>query len=434
MVYNIPVYKVEKLTKLVNKYINKAGSSIVFNISEESVLVDSNTKGIKIECKQVEFEGNYKINGWRFVATIEHSDAGNIVRCADSELESKIPQRYYTCDAECEHCHTSRVRKDTYLIYNEEKDEFKQVGKNCLFEYTQGLDASCCEALIEILDEIEDEADLDNIEFAKELGLGKYNFYIDSDDVKYLAYYFVNKEGYIKTSEGKDSTHNKIIEAISFPSKVDIVKPSKKCIDDITEYAKSLVGTEDYYGNYMHNAICAWLKSNVEIRDISLIASFISVYKKNKIMAERSANTEFVGKLGDRITFNFKDCTLAYIKYSSRYMVDDTKVWIITDDSGNVYKWATNNLEPTIEKSYDNFDITISPIRITATVKEHSEYKGVKQTVITRGKVEYDYCVKLSDGTVKHMTEEEYAKFYQENSKNSAFESFEEYFKYLDEE
>ena len=78
-------------------------------------------------------------NDWEFVAVIAHEDAGNVIRQMKEDIE--VPARYYYTDPVCEHCNTKRKRKDTYLIHNVSSDEWKQVGKTCLTEFTNGMDA-----------------------------------------------------------------------------------------------------------------------------------------------------------------------------------------------------------------------------------------------------------------------------------------------------
>jgi hypothetical protein len=79
-----------------------------------------------------------KLNGWEFLATLEHDPAGTVIRNTPSFYEREIDtSAYRNADpSNCEHCGLSRQRKDTYLVYNEETDEMKQVGSNCLADFT----------------------------------------------------------------------------------------------------------------------------------------------------------------------------------------------------------------------------------------------------------------------------------------------------------
>ena len=48
-------------------------------------------------------------------------------------------------------------------------------------------------------------------------------------------------------------------------------------------------------------------------------------------------------------------------------------MYLMTDKDGNKYKWSTSK--------YFNED---EDVKLKGTVKEHAEYKGIKQTVLTR--------------------------------------------------
>lgn len=144
----------KKLTRIRTK-CNKYGCDFYYaEIGEEfhtwkdSEGAEHTSKYIKVEC-----EGNAKVNGWVFAATLEHTEEGNIVR-AVKDVGVEIPQRYYTCSPECEHCKSARHRKNTYIVYNSDTEEFKQVGSSCLCDFTGGYDAELAAAYIALFDEL----------------------------------------------------------------------------------------------------------------------------------------------------------------------------------------------------------------------------------------------------------------------------------------
>lgn len=52
----------------------------------------------------VDVTGKAIINDWQFIASIEHTEDGNIIKCVDGSVT--VPERYRTSDGYCEHCHT----------------------------------------------------------------------------------------------------------------------------------------------------------------------------------------------------------------------------------------------------------------------------------------------------------------------------------------
>ena len=76
------------------------------------------------------------IKGWNFLATIQHSKNGNVIRRINSEVEVDTTI-YRSATVKCDHCNTDRRRNDTYLVQNV-KGELKQVGKSCLKDFVGG--------------------------------------------------------------------------------------------------------------------------------------------------------------------------------------------------------------------------------------------------------------------------------------------------------
>lgn len=382
MKYVIPVYRYKKLSKLVNRAQNKGAnvSLTTGNLLDkefEIVVNDSSSRTshsvkVMVECVEVELTGEYKENGFEFVATIEHTPNGNIIRCINSELESSIPSKYKTCGPECEHCHTTRSRKDTYLIYNESTKEFKQVGKTCLLDYTKGLTPETCELFSGLTSSFLSAEELDYDDLMMMGGDNSINWGFSNKDIKKIAYDVVKESGYIKDVTAK--TMSEYIERNYKPVCSD------KDIEAIDEYARSI---DSEYG-YMRNASLAWLNDKASYRDFALLASFVSVYFKHLAEVKRqekaSKTTNYVGTVGDKITIKVETMRVIYTKYYqfNYYCGTSEDVWEIIDTKGNTYIWATST-----DINGDEVDT------ITGTIKDHKEYRGTKQTVLTRCKVTY---------------------------------------------
>lgn len=374
--YLIPTSEIENLTKKINSIKNK-GADIVFEVGNEVVREYTPAHGPKmgIKCLEVEIEGEYKINDWTFVGTIEHGSSGNIIRSFDTSLERKIPSKYKTIGQECEHCHKIRDRKDTYLVYNDKTNEFKQVGKTCLMNYTNGLSAEFCARLVDVfayifkLEHPEDDSDDD---FMSEFIRGNNSKELSTDFIKPIIFGYVKKNGYISKK-----TSYALIKIIFGADANPTKEASTEEISKMNEWVKNIDASK---GGYMWNAKVAWTKEYSEYRDIALLASFVNVYLKD--IADRATNNnEYVGNIGDKITItDIKNIKSLYVKDNSRYSyyAESSTVWQIIDSDGHTYIWTTSsNLS----------DDTRVAKEIVATVKEHKEYKGTKQTVITRGKV-----------------------------------------------
>lgn len=70
-------------------------------------------------------------NGWSFVATVVHTDDGNIIRAVPGYT---VPVEYRDRPTWCDHCKTNRVRRDTYIVRHED-GRVMQVGSSCLADF-----------------------------------------------------------------------------------------------------------------------------------------------------------------------------------------------------------------------------------------------------------------------------------------------------------
>lgn len=376
------------LTKKINHIKNK-GANIVFNVGQEQmvnrdIIVNdpetrqAHSKTIVVKCVKVEVDGKYVVNGWSFVASVEHSESGNIIRAVDSELESKIPSKYRTSGTECEHCCTIRDRKDTYLIYNEEKKEFKQVGKSCLKEFTGGLDAAMCAQMAEAVRMCEDDGfgSVDNKELFGMFSGGSDEIGVQTETVKKVSYGYVKQNGYIPKE-----TAGLIAQYIFALAKLSVTPATDAEIKEMDAWVNTI---NNEYG-YMANAKVAWTKKNCEYRDIALVASLVSVYLKDKAKRAKAAenkNNEYVGVVGQKVTImSPKSIRVLYTKSGSEFAryAADSYVYEIIDKDDHTFIWSSSNSDLESKKA--------SIESIVATVKEHKEYKGTKQTVVTRGRV-----------------------------------------------
>ena len=95
---------------------------------------------------------------------------------------------------------------------------------------------------------------------------------------------------------------------------------------------------------------------------------------KRKAERDSESGSEYVGEVKDRITVKVKS-----VKCVTSWETDFgiTRIYKIIGEDGNIYTWKTG--------TYINEDA--DEISITGTVKAHTEYRGVKQTELTRCRV-----------------------------------------------
>lgn len=401
--YLIREENIERLEKKLATIQKKcAASNCTFNytkVGEEfKTVVSDDGKEYTAKYIQVEVDGTAKYNGWRFVATIDHHTEGNVIRAYDTEIE--VPDRYKTCGPTCEHCNKIRSRKDTYLIYNEDSREFKQVGKACLQEFTNGLSAENIAFFCSIYEKMEE-------------GFGysgsSFNRYIEVEHILRYAFECYKHWGYQKSRTslleevrelpiGYRSTSERVTDYYyinrttgkhkeNLQAEMDEVSfnPDSEYAVNTTAAALEWIRNEkEFNSEYIRNLHVICSDEYTDYRSLGILVSLTIAYarhieqvaeyeKKVKAAEEEKVASQHVGFVGSKVAVIV---TSLECKSSWANQYGMTYLYKFTDDKGNVYVWYAS-------KPIEDEDRVIS---ITGTVKQHSEFNGVKQTVLTRCK------------------------------------------------
>lgn len=94
--------------------------------------------------------------GWEFVATLQHmtvegEGSQNILRTSPTYNGGDLPIRFRTAvSTTCDHCHTSRYRKETFVVRSE-AGEFKQIGRQCIADFLGGVSVDRIASFLEYL-------------------------------------------------------------------------------------------------------------------------------------------------------------------------------------------------------------------------------------------------------------------------------------------
>lgn len=413
MTYSIHEDNLDKLKSKLNKIekkCNKYGCNFIYKeIGEEYKDIQHYKEGFdgykKVEdythtTKErfviVEVEGNAKINNWEFIATLEHTELGNIIRSYNKEIE--VSESYRYCKPTCEHCNTNRSRKDTYIIRNTVNGEFKQVGKSCLMDYTNGLSAEMIASYLSYFNALQKMDDMESIGG----GYGCNKNYINVASYLSSAVEVVNKLGFVSKSvaeqEGKIPTSGIVLKMMNPVNqfdkdeieKIDFVQDRQENIE-IVEKMLEWLSTQDLNNNqYIGNLKIACSKEYAEYRDLGLLASLPSAYYKaiNNIAEkerqekekEGTEQSEHFGNVGDRIVLD--NVTINRI---ASYSTDFGAMFIYKITSGtNVFIWKTGKYEEMKDGKMQLIEMFTS---IKGTIKAHTKYGDELQTELTRCKV-----------------------------------------------
>ena len=394
MQYRIFEGNMERLEKKLQRISNKCkkyGNNFVYEkIGEEfEEHTDENGSKYTIKFILVDVEGVAIINNWQYIASVEHTAKGNIFK-KNPSTDAEIPTKYYNSKCCCEHCNTKRYRKDTFIVQNTITKEFKQVGKSCLNDFTNGLSAEYVADYISYFEEL--------IQGEKVESSGNYSMtYIDKVEAMQYIAETIRHFGYIKidNDNGETPTKRKSLDfwmcEHGFFNNVIMRKYKRELLEQMekvdfnykSDYAKELtknvlawIDEQEETNNYIHNLKVACSLDYVTFDKFGILASAFPAYNKEleRIAKKEKQETQekqsvHVGSIGERINIEIANWNVL-TSWQTQYGI--TYVYKIVDINNNVYTWKSNT------------SLADSTKKIVATIKAHNEYNGILQTEITR--------------------------------------------------
>jgi len=360
--------KIDKLAKRAEKLglqgpeVEECGSEVV-KIAND-IGFDNYVEMVTIN---IDFGEEIIIKGWQFLCAIEHLPQGNIVKGY-----ANVDTKWRTAEPNCEHCNTNRQRNNTYVLVNE-KGKVIQVGSTCLKDFTGHKDA---EAIAEyaahlhefIGSEVEEEYDPDKSYSSHLLKIKDYLSYVamSARNNGYVSRRKSEELGLAVISTADDAMLEMCSKSKNKPTEEDCL-----LADKVVDFVKNL----DAKNDFEHNLTVIFSTPYMNDRHAGYVAGAMGAYIRNLEMKTKNAGSEYVGEVKERKVFTL---TVKAVKpIDGFYGV--TYLYKFADENGNTFVWFSSKEQ--------GFEID-STYTVKATIKEHKEYNGEKQTYITRGKVQ----------------------------------------------
>lgn len=325
-----------------------------------------------------------KVQGWTFIATIQHTEEGNIIRKVGESTE--VPVKYRNVTNLCEHCNTNRFRKDTYILVHEDGST-KQVGRNCLSDFF-GHDALMYAERAQYLSDIDalGESMEDDLGFGGGGGGPKYERLEE-----FLAYVAecIRLDGWLSRGKARQlSMEGQATCEVAYRHlhprsagsdfKPMFRTPSEESVNvanSALEWASEIEGED--IADYLHNIRTIARRMVCEGRDMGLAASIVAAYQRHlaqlrykELQARRAEIAQHVGEVGAKV--RVKVTIEKVVQLESMY--GTSHLHIMSDNDGNVFVWFSS------AGAYE----TGKEIILQGTIKKHDERNGVKQNVLTR--------------------------------------------------
>lgn len=364
--------KLEKLSKKANAY----GNHLTWSFGDEFVATrnvyktDSETKTQvwvgeqKVFATEVTIDSDIiKKDGYTVVAQIEAVGyEQNIVKMFD---DSTPELAWYTMPLFCEHCGTRRVKRFSFIV-RDESGRCKQVGKTCLKDYC-GIDPKIIAMSQQLTDEILNDYDIDEYDFS---GSGEYGYEV----VRMIAeaYDIIKEHGYVKSDENHSTKSRLMYETRTDPSE-EAMKFAEQMQDELSKTDFNELSS--FLCNVKNLIAAKYCRMNAFGYIAYAPVAFKNLMKKREQEQNREeakVMSEYVGNIGERITAEVKDVKLVT---SWETVYGWTHLYKFTTPENNTLVWfASKCIDENVTK-------------IAGTIKDHKEYDGEKQTVLTRCKV-----------------------------------------------
>ena len=318
-----------------------------------------------------------RYQGWRFVAAVDAVEGGTILRYPPGGGIQVSNDQIRA--GECDHCHTTRDRRSTILVAHDDTDQVLQVGRSCLKDF---LGHNTLPVF------------LTTDEVANTLGGGLAGPPAAWDVHSVLTYAAAAVEAFgwtpASASEyGRVPTRDLVRLALTGGRGADqlrdqlapyLSEATARAPRISTDLLAGLTGDSGYEAN-----LATVLRGEaVEARHLGLAVSAITVHQR--LSADRARETsrreaaetvDYAGTVGEKVTLTGTVRTAMRVD-GFTYRSPD-QVLLVVDCGTAVAKMTTAAAWAYALKVGD-------PLTVTGTVKAHTEWNGIKQTVLTRPK------------------------------------------------
>ncbi len=369
-----------------------------------------------------------RLAGWAFLATLQHvvddnGEAKAVIRAVPTADAMELPRWFRDASSSnCDHCHTARVRNDTFCVRNLETGEWKQVGRNCLQDFCGGIDPHAVAAAAEIWAELDElgsglGGDDDDFGFGRTDAVGLENFLaFVTANIRvngWTSRKLARERGGQATAdttldimfEKDEVEQDRAREAGLYPTAADVAVAEAA----LTRARKQLVG-KDGLNDYLYNLSVVVGSSSCGLRLCGIAASLIPWYQREighdeQLRLEREGSLDgWMGEVGKREHFLLR--CIGYQSWEGQF--GTTHLYRLADAQGRRATWFASAHQPEFEDVEDGGLARVEGeegpryFLVLATVKKHDTYKGQKQTILSRAVI--------FTGEARRLEEEKLAK------------------------
>ena len=364
---------------------------------KHTIIFDSTTeRSREYQCDAlvIELTGEApRLNGWEFLARVEYlSDGASVLfHTVPSSTGATVDDRFRALSPDtCEHCNKRRRRTDTFIIRSVESGEQKQVGRQCLADFTGINDPRLIGAAASRLHTYEQIH-----EGSEHCWRGYFENRCDTLEALTLTSAYITLYGWVsRAAEGsgigqataglvnkhywfKADEHARTVMAKAL-NEIETNPVHAQRAGEVVAWIKGWLA-QHARSDYEKNLVTLVVNDLTEAKHLGLVCSGVQAYLRHmereaelSIKRKQLASSTHVGDVKQRLR-NIA-ATITTARPMESVYGPSTLVKLVTVD-GNVFTWFATG------------DRVVTPgtaVVFDGTVKAHKERDGIKETVLTR--------------------------------------------------
>jgi acetolactate synthase small subunit len=399
--------------ELVKKTIYRTLSGKV--VSNPSAYPDAEAVEVNQKQYTVKIEGKPpRVEGYEFLAKIEHTDGGNIINVAPHASLKNLPPEFKSANSECDVCHTKRERFNTFILKKEVDGTFVKAGSTCLKRFLPAISVNALINYAAMLEEMREglaSGGFDNDDDAFDVnGMpNKYRNYMEMDRIMgAIASAYLMKRKYISKTKAVELNTESTVDmatSILFPPRTEDERgkefyqkarekmsgEGKVLGDKVIDWAKTYDFTADaeakpQYENLFNNMQVLAHASSANLKNMSYIGAIFGKYLHTMNMTQKKADdankkpSEYIGTIGAKVA-DLHVKLLKLKEYENQFTGGMSAMYSFEDKEGNRIMWFSSR---PIEGMVEGTEYIIK-----GTIKNQaiSKYGGHKETTMRNVKV-----------------------------------------------
>jgi len=304
-----------------------------------------------------------RVGDHEFIASIEPKpdEDGKVINILRAAPGKTIPDKYKKdFQGHCDHCCTTRYRKQTYLLKDNRDGSYKVVGGNCLADFLRKDDLGSQIAWFKLLN------DLENKEYDMvDMGSKRYESLPTREFIK-ASIASIRKFGFKKSTitdkEGttfgnSESTkfcvlaylnalhpmEARLLQQFVDGIKSEITNVTDEEVNKLIDWIKTEAKKEDASA-YIHNLYALSIQPYITNREAGMLASLPQAYIRATTTIEKKEEEKYTipdWKIGDTISFIGKVKSRG--QYTGQYGL--INILNIHTDEGYYIKWFSSNFD-----------------------------------------------------------------------------------------